>query len=184
MRQPRDSGFLLLLFFPKEKKIFSRTGIIMLRIFTVEYDPIKKSFDDSALVTFLAGKSVISIEKRFFKQNSKFFWTFAIEYESEKMGGTKDIELETDAQKGLFLALKEWRNELAAEKGVPPYLIFTNNQLKQITLKQPKDMEELKNIQMVSGKKAQEYGEMVFKILTENKTDEQEPAVPDLCPMA
>ncbi len=42
------------------------------------------------------------------------------------MGGTKDIDLETDAQKGLFLALRERRNELAAEKGVPPYLIFTN----------------------------------------------------------
>ncbi len=57
----------------------------MIRIFTLEYDPIKKSFDDSALSTFLAGKSVISIEKRFFKQNSRFFWTFAIEYETEKM---------------------------------------------------------------------------------------------------
>lgn len=156
----------------------------MLRIFTLEYDPIKKSFDDSTLATFLAGKSVISIEKRFFRQNSKFFWTFAIEYETEKMGGTKDIELETDAQKGLFLALKEWRNELAAERGVPPYLIFTNNQLKQITLKQPKDLEEIKNLQMVSGKKAQEYGEVLLKILNENRADEQEPAVPDLCPMA
>lgn len=117
----------------------------MLRIFTVEYDPVRKSFDDSALATFLAGKSVISIEKRFFRQNSKFFWAFAIEYETEKIGGAKDIELETDAQKGLFLALKEWRNELAAEKGVPPYLLFTNNQLKQIALKQPKDLEEIKS---------------------------------------
>jgi hypothetical protein len=41
----------------------------MIRIFTLEYDPIKKSFDDSALATFLTGKSVISIEKRFFKHD-------------------------------------------------------------------------------------------------------------------
>ena len=134
--------------------------------------------------TFLAGKSVISIEKRFFKQNSRFFWTFAIEYETDKAVGTKDIELETDGQKGLFLALKEWRNELAAERGVPPYLLFTNNQLKQIALKQPKTGEELKNIQMISAKKVQEYGENVLKIICENISDEQEPAVPDLCPMA
>ncbi len=106
----------------------------MLRIITVEYDPVRKSFDDSELVTFLAGKSVISIERRFFKQNSRFFWTFAIEYETEKIGGTKDIELETDARKGLFLALKEWRNELAAEKGLPPHLIFTNNQLRKTSI--------------------------------------------------
>ncbi|MCB5252207.1 MAG: hypothetical protein RBR69_01175 [Candidatus Cloacimonadaceae bacterium] len=44
----------------------------MLRIFTVEYDPIKKSFDDSELSAFLAGKSMISIEKRSFMQNSRF----------------------------------------------------------------------------------------------------------------
>jgi len=156
----------------------------MLRIFTVEYDPIKKSFDDSALGTFLAGKSVIGIEKRFFKQNSRFFWTFAIEYETEKAGATKDIELETDGQRSLFLALKEWRNELAAEKGVPPYLLFTNNQLKQIAINQPMTGEDLKNIQMVSAKKVQEYGETVLKIISENISDEQEPAVSDLCPMA
>ena len=68
--------------------------------------------------TFLAGKSVISIEKRFFKQNSRFFWTFAIEYETDKAVGTKDIELETDGQKGLFLALKEcvmnWQQKKAS----------------------------------------------------------------------
>jgi superfamily II DNA helicase RecQ len=184
MRLQWDFGFLLLLFFRKEKKIFSRAGIIMLRIFTVEYDPIKKSFDDSALSTFLAGKSVISIEKRFFKQNSRFFWTFAIEYETDKAGGSKDIELESDAQKGLFLALKEWRNELAAEKGVPPYLLFTNNQLRQIAIAQPKTPEELKNIQIISNKKAQDYAEPVLKIISEQECDEQEPAIPDLCPMA
>ncbi|MDD4560365.1 MAG: HRDC domain-containing protein [Candidatus Cloacimonetes bacterium] len=174
----------MFLFFPKEKKICLRFGTQMLRIFTLEYDPVRKSFDDSVLATFLAGKSVISIEKRFFRQNSKFFWTFAIEYETEKIGGSKDIELETDAQKSLFLALKEWRNELAAEKGVPPYLLFTNNQLKQIAIKQPKTGNELKNIQMISAKKVQEYSETVLQIISENISDEQEPAVPDLCPMA
>lgn len=89
----------------------------MLRIFTVEYDSIKKTFDDSALAAFPVGKSVISIEKRFFKQNPWFFWTFAIEYETDKKDGSKDLHLETDGQKGLFLVLREWRNELAAEKG-------------------------------------------------------------------
>ncbi|MFA6661124.1 MAG: hypothetical protein WCS62_05890 [Bacilli bacterium] len=63
VRQPREPGFLLLIFFPKEKKISKQEVFTLLRILTVEYDPIKKSFDDSALSTFLAGKSVISIEK-------------------------------------------------------------------------------------------------------------------------
>ena len=53
----------MLLIFRKKKKISIKELCIMLRIFTLEYDPIKKSFDDSALGTFLAGKSVISIEK-------------------------------------------------------------------------------------------------------------------------
>ncbi len=155
----------------------------MLRVFTLEYDALKKSFDDSALKEFLAGKSVISIEKRFFKQNSHYFWTFAIEYESDKVGGSKEIDLETDGQKNLFLALKEWRNELAAEKGVPPYLLFTNNQLKQIAIRQPKTTEELKNIQMISSKKAQEYGEAIFKLISENANNEQEPGLPGLRPL-
>jgi len=60
----------LLLFFRKERKISSYEEFSLLRIFTVEYDPIKKTFDDSSLAIFLAGKSVISIEKRFFIQDS------------------------------------------------------------------------------------------------------------------
>ena len=101
----------------------------MIRIFTLEYDPIKKSFDDSALSTFLAGKSVISIEKRFFKQNSRFFWTFAIEYETEKSGNTKDIEFDADDQKGLFLALKNGvMNWLPKEESRPIcFLPITNS---------------------------------------------------------
>jgi len=175
--------FSFVSFLSQRKKICSRFGTQMLRIFTLEYDPVKKSFDDSALVTFLAGKSVIGIEKRFFRQNSKFFWTFAIEYESDKPGGSKDIDLQTDAQKELFVALKDWRNDLAAEKGIPPYLIFTNNQLKQIVLQRPKTLEELKNIQMISSRKAQDYAEPVLKIIMEQGGDEQEPPVSDLCPM-
>ncbi len=154
----------------------------MLRIFTLEYDPLKKGFDDAALTSFLAGKSIINIEKRFFKQNSKYYWTFAIEYEG-KGEASSDIELATDEQKELFLALKEWRNDLAAEKGVPPYLLFTNNQLKKIALEKPKTMDELKNIHMVSSKKAQEYGEAIFKIIAQNVKDGQEPRLPDLRPL-
>jgi len=56
MRAAAGMDFLLLLFFHKEKKISSLEVFIMLRIFTVEYDPIKKMFDDTALSIFLAGK--------------------------------------------------------------------------------------------------------------------------------
>lgn len=155
----------------------------MIRIFTIEYDPIKKSFDDSALEAFLAGKSVIGIDKRFFRYNSKYFWTFAIEYESDRVGGSKDIVLDTDNQKSLFAALRDWRNDLAAEKGIPPYLIFTNNQLKQIVLSHPANLEELRNVSSISSKKAQEYHEPVIRIIVENPIDEQESAVSDICPV-
>lgn len=155
----------------------------MIRIITVEFDPLKKSFDDSVIAAFLAGKTVNSIEKQFFQQNSKFYWTFVVEYATDKVGGTYDIDLETESQKVTFLALKEWRNELASEKGVPPYLLFTNNQLKLIVQKMPTNVEEMKSIDKLSSKKIQDYSEPILKIIKEQEADEQKPSVPDICQM-
>ena len=146
----------------------------MLRIMTVEFDPIKKGFDDASIKAFFAGKSLTSIKKSFFKQSGRYYWTFAIEYEQYSIEKSDEIILESDKQKDVYIALKEWRNDLAAEKGNPPYVIFTNNQLKQIAIANPTNVDSIKNIRGIGSKKASEYANNVLAIISENsvKADE------------
>ncbi|UOR15883.1 DNA helicase RecQ [Qipengyuania aquimaris] len=59
----------------------------------------------------------------------------------------------------LFEALRELRRELAAEAQVPPYVIFHDSTLREMTAARPSSMAEMGRIGGVGGKKLEAYGE-------------------------
>ncbi|MBX7491975.1 DNA helicase RecQ [Qipengyuania sp. 1NDW9] len=59
----------------------------------------------------------------------------------------------------LFEALRELRRELAAEAQVPPYVIFHDSTLREMTTARPSSMAEMGRIGGVGGKKLEAYGE-------------------------
>ena len=58
----------------------------------------------------------------------------------------------------LFEALRELRRELAAEAQVPPYVIFHDSTLREMTEARPATMSEMGRIGGVGGKKLEAYG--------------------------
>lgn len=65
----------------------------------------------------------------------------------------------------LFLKLKELRKRLAAEKAVPVFTIFTNEQLAEITRKRPGNAAALKDCEGIGEAKARDFGESVLALL-------------------
>ncbi len=65
----------------------------------------------------------------------------------------------------IFAALREWRNELAARDGLPPYMIAHNDSLKAMAKFKPKSFEELVNIKGFGEKRAQKYGDELIELL-------------------
>ncbi|WP_187117192.1 DNA helicase RecQ [Clostridium mediterraneense] len=65
----------------------------------------------------------------------------------------------------LFEILREKRYELSKEKGIPPYAIFGDSTLKEISIKYPVTKEEFMNISGVGQKRYDNYGEVFIELI-------------------
>jgi ATP-dependent DNA helicase RecQ len=68
----------------------------------------------------------------------------------------------------LFDALREVRRKLAAEAGVPPYVVFHDSTLREIAARKPRDLNELSQVQGVGAVKLERYGEAMLAALSTN----------------
>ena len=68
----------------------------------------------------------------------------------------------------LFDALREVRRKLAAEAGVPPYVIFHDSTLREIAASRPADLRELASVQGVGAVKLERYGAALLAALSTN----------------
>ena len=64
----------------------------------------------------------------------------------------------------LFDALRAARREIAAEAGVPPYVVFHDSTLREIAAAKPRDLNELAKIQGVGAAKLERYGEAMLAV--------------------
>ena len=62
----------------------------------------------------------------------------------------------------LFEALRARRRELAAESGVPPYVVFHDSTLREIAASRPSSLAELARVQGVGEAKLKRYGEAML----------------------
>jgi ATP-dependent DNA helicase RecQ len=68
----------------------------------------------------------------------------------------------------VFEALREARRRLAAEAGVPPYVIFHDSTLREIAEHKPRDLNELSKVQGVGTAKLERYGTAMLAVLSTN----------------
>ena len=77
-------------------------------------------------------------------------------------------ELPEEAR-ALFEALREWRKQEAAERNVPPYVIFHDSTLRAIAALRPKNLRELATVDGVGEAKLKRYGEAVLLIVLQHE---------------
>ncbi len=84
------------------------------------------------------------------------------EYEEEAMevsGGTAAVD------EVLFNMLKDLRKEVAQEHGVPPYIIFQDISLEDMSIHYPISLQELEQMTGVGKGKAEKYGQKFIEII-------------------
>jgi len=79
-------------------------------------------------------------------------------------GSAAAIELSAGEQP-LFEALRDLRTRLAREQNVPPYVIFHDATLRNITRLRPSSLDELAQVGGIGGTKLARYGEEVLAVL-------------------
>ena len=82
-----------------------------------------------------------------------------------KRGSRKRFEGPADP---LFNALREARRKIAAEAGVPPYVIFHDSTLREIAATMPRNLAELAEVQGVGAVKLERYGQAMLEAVSTN----------------
>lgn len=68
----------------------------------------------------------------------------------------------------LFEALRGLRRDLAAEAGVPPYVIFHDSTLRDMAALRPKDLSELGQLVGIGARKLEAYGEAFLAVIRQH----------------
>ena len=66
----------------------------------------------------------------------------------------------------LFDRLREWRKNIATERGVPAYVIFHDSTLQAIAHEKPTNMAGLSRIAGLGERKLAQYGEQILTVIS------------------
>lgn len=85
----------------------------------------------------------------------------SLDGEGSSMGAAKTDALDTM----LFNMLKDLRRDISKKENLPPFVIFQDPSLEDMTIQYPTNLEELKNISGVGVGKAAKYGEPFVELI-------------------
>ena len=149
---------------------------MLLKIFCLTFDSMMGGFNDQEVREFFKEKEIISIRDHLFIRNEVPYLTLIVKYfphrieinpHLPKTFEKRDESWRQSLQEsdlGLFNLLRDWRSTRSKKDGLPPYILFTNQQLALITKKRPQSLSELGTIEGIGKAKLEKYGPEVLKI--------------------
>jgi ribonuclease D len=140
----------------------------------VRFDRDRDEFDDQEFNKFCQDHNIIRIEKEFINTEGNIYYSFFIEYLPRKTTSKKpDLNSLNELEQEQYQSLRDWRNELAANEGLPAYIVMYNAQLYEIIKKQPKSISDFASIKGMK-EKGEKYGERIIKLLQETQLKHEE----------
>lgn len=85
----------------------------------------------------------------------------------KKKTATAAAATKKDYDQGLFDMLKVLRRGLAEELELPPYVIFSDAVLRELSKQRPKTIADMKQVQGIGKVKATQYGEKFLRVITD-----------------
>ena len=93
------------------------------------------------------------------------------EYDLEQLTEQVQVQSGGGLDENLFNQLKDLRKKVAKKHGVPPYTVFMDPSLEDMTMQYPTTMQEIVKIYGVSEGKARKYGEEFVKFIAKYVED-------------
>lgn len=151
---------------------------MLVKIFSLKFDPLLGGFDDTTVHNFIQDKEVLQIQDHLLVRSEIPYLVLIVKYypyrsEAEARAPGKDTKEQkqeewrkeiTEADMPLFNRLRDWRSERCKKDGVPPYVVFTNQQLAMIVKQKPQSLAELVQIEGVGKGKSERYGADILQI--------------------
>ena len=150
---------------------------MLVKVFTLRFNPATESFDDASVTEFLADKEVCSIHDHFFVKDDVPYLTLVVRYrpgalpppdEPRRAGRQRDESWRQTLAKEdwpLFNTLRDWRGERAKADGVPPYVVCNNRQLAEAVKARPEPLTTLGAIEGFGEAKLKKYGKELLALM-------------------
>jgi len=122
---------------------------------------------------FLASHAVIQVDRHLVADGSSSFWAFCASYwdGSEapipRKGKVDYREVLDERDFAVYARLRALRKELAEREGLPPYALFTNEQLAAMVQRRPGSLAELGELAGVGKARVERYGEAFLAALSQ-----------------
>lgn len=128
---------------------------------------------EEELNRFLATHRVIAVERHLVVDGARSAWAVCVtwvegaraEGDGAKKGRVDYRERLNEAEFALFVRLRDARKKAAEQEGVPPYAVFTNEQLAEMVRRRPASATELAQVEGVGAARVEKYGALVLDIL-------------------
>ena len=127
---------------------------------------------EEALNGFLSSHRIVAVEKQWHDSAHNPAWCFVFSYEGEKSPAGKRTtvdykEILDDDDFQRFARLRELRNRLAKEEGVPAYSVFTNEQLSALVTQRVTTVEAMAAIPGIGKSRIERYANTFLPLLQE-----------------
>lgn len=168
---------------------------MQVRVVTMRYQEGLQGFPEDALRAATFGKTVLDVREHFFLHGNVPHLALVLQlgdapaYAADAGGfrprnpdAPDPAEGLTDAQKGVYRALRTWRNETARAEGRPAYAVARNAQLAELAKAAPKSLAALREVEGFGEGFCSKYGGRVLALLAEVPTPE--PTMPAVEPPA
>ena len=135
--------------------------------------PVSGGEPEEELNHFLSSHRVAGIEKHFVSDGQNSFWAFSLSYQeggvaepSSRRGRVDYRETLDEEEFGVFAELRNLRKQLSDREGVPPYALFTNEQLARMIRQRVRTKEALGSIAGIGPARVEKYGEAFLEVLS------------------
>ena len=85
----------------------------------------------------------------------------------QKAESKKKVTYFDDYDVDVYDKLRDLRTQIASQKGIPPYIVFSDKTLKDLSNKQPQDKDEMLSVHGIGEVKFERYGKAFLEVLAD-----------------
>lgn len=145
------------------------------QVFSVRVDAPHLAHDQQQLNDFIASVELVQSDTHFIESDASY-WSVLLHYKEKINLAAREKESLTDLtpeQIQKYQQLKKWRNALANQRDVKPFMICHNSHLIQIAVQHPKTISDFQWIKGFGEKRTQQYANEIIQLF-ENIYQNQE----------
>jgi ribonuclease D len=137
------------------------------QVFSVRVDAPHLAQDQQQLNDFIASVELVQSDTHFIESDASY-WSVLLHYKEKINLAAREKESLTDLtpeQIEKYQQLKKWRNALANQRDVKPFMICHNSHLIQIAVQHPKTSSDFQWIKGFGTKRTQQYADQIIQLL-------------------